>query len=53
MSLRTGFRNTAHRVAGAPSKRKPSKTWQIINWVATIALLGLAAYLFARRFGYL
>lgn len=53
MSMRTGFRNAAHRAAGAPSKRKQSKTWQVINWLITIVLLGVAAYLFARRFGYI
>jgi hypothetical protein len=53
MSLRTGFKNAAHRAAGAPSKKKPSKTWQVVNWVITVVLLGVAAYLFARRFGYI
>jgi hypothetical protein len=53
MSLRTGFRNAAHRAAGKPSKKKPTKTSQIVNWVITIVLLGVAVYLFARRFGYL
>jgi hypothetical protein len=55
MSMRSGFRNVARKAVGSGKKqtKPPSTLSKVLNWGLTAILLAIAAYLLARRLGYI
>jgi len=52
-SMRGGFKKAAHAATGTGEKKRPSPAGKIANWVLTIVLIGVAAFLLLRRCGYI
>ena len=53
VSMRSGFKNVAKSATGKGKKKPQTPLGKALNWGLTIALLAVAAYLAAKRFGYI